>query len=175
MHEARREQATALIHACLRGEAPGWPEGASPELGDAVLERSDVHGVAALVYEHLGAAEGWPWQTLERLHEQAVAAAMWEAHHRQILARALAALAGRGLEPVLLKGTALAYACYPDPALRTRSDTDLLIPIEARGAADAVLRELGFERGIEISGDELQAIRPTTRSASRMSSTCTGG
>lgn len=151
--EADGRRATALIRACLRAEAPAWPAGAGPELGEAVLEQCGVHGVGALVYEHLGSAQGWPRQTLERLREQAAAAAMWEAHHRRILARALAALAGRGIEPVLLKGTALAYACYPDPALRARSDTDLLIPAEARDEADAALRELGFARATGVSGE----------------------
>ena len=37
-------------------------------------------------------------------------------------------LAAAGVEPVLIKGTALAYSLYPDAGLRTRADTDLIIP-----------------------------------------------
>lgn len=153
MHEAERRQAEALIRACLRGEPPAWPARAGPGLGPAVLERCAVHGVAALVQSRLGAAPGWPRATLEALRDRAAAAAIWELHHQEILTRLIAALAGRGVAPVLLKGTALAYACYPDPALRTRSDSDMLVPPEAREAADGALGALGFARGTEVSGE----------------------
>ena len=65
----------------------------------------------------------------------------------------LAELAAHGMQPVLLKGTALAYTSYADPALRMRSDTDLIVPPAARAEADRILAALGFERSVQVSGD----------------------
>lgn len=151
--EADCHEADALIRACLRGAPPAWPEHDGPQLGDSLVERCAFHGVGPLVYARLGDAPGWPGKTVARLREQAAGAAVWEEHHRDLLTRLLTALAEQGVAALLLKGTALAYACYPDPALRTRSDTDLLIPPAARAEADAVLRRLGFRRGTEVSGE----------------------
>lgn len=122
-------------------------------LGEAVIQRCDIHGVSALLCQRLGAGSTWPREVLERLRSRAAEAAIWEAHHKEILERLLAALATQNIEPILLKGTALAYSCYKDPALRTRSDTDLLVPETARADADAVLHACGFQRGTEVSGD----------------------
>ncbi len=63
---------------------------------------------------------------------------------RPILHRTLHALQAAGLEPIVLKGAALAYTAYPQPAHRTFSDIDLLLPGEQPGVASRVLREIGF-------------------------------
>jgi hypothetical protein len=57
---------------------------------------------------------------------------------------ALSSLAAAGVEPVLFKGTALAYSLYPSPVLRTRGDTDLIVPLHERERVTAVLRSCGF-------------------------------
>ncbi len=66
------------------------------------------------------------------------------------VAEVLGALAGAGIEGVLIKGTALAYSLYPDPGLRTRADTDLLVPVRQRRRALDVLTGLGFSRVLEL-------------------------
>ena len=54
---------------------------------------------------------------------------------RARLTRVLDGLAEAGISAVVFKGAHLAYACYPDPALRPYVDTDLLIdPARARDA-----------------------------------------
>lgn len=58
--------------------------------------------------------------------------------------RALAALQRVGLEPVVLKGAALAYDVYPEPALRPMADFDLLLPAGQLGAARLALENAGF-------------------------------
>jgi hypothetical protein len=136
--------------ALLRGEDPDWPDADDAALVDAFLRRSEYHGVQALLYERLQAATGWPHALLQALHKQAIAHAMWELHHQQVVAEALAALARIGIEPVLFKGTALAYSLYPDPALRTRGDTDLIVPLHERAQALNALTALGFARVLEL-------------------------
>ena len=142
----------SLICAVLRGESPPWPElgGATQE---SFLRRSDCHRVSALLNERLYHSENWPADLREEVHDRAIAHAMWELRHQQVLTRVHAALAGIGVQPVLLKGTALAYALYPDPMLRTRDDTDIIIPSTERRRVHDVLTSLGFERDMGVSGE----------------------
>jgi len=79
--------------------------------------------------------------------------AIWELRHQQVLAQTLMELERRGVRPVLIKGTSLAYSLYPDPALRTRADTDLIIPLDARKEVHQTLIALGFEEPCGVSGE----------------------
>jgi hypothetical protein len=54
-----------------------------------------------------------------------------------------------------MKGEALAYTHYKRPDLRPRLDTDLLVASEARGAAERVLLQFGYERVGQSSGSLL--------------------
>lgn len=56
----------------------------------------------------------------------------------------LAAFHGAALEPIVLKGAALAYSVYPAPALRTFADIDLLLPAEQIVQASDLLCRLGL-------------------------------
>lgn len=114
------------------------------------MERSAYHGVQALLHERLHQAPGWPENIRAALRQQAIAQAVWELRHQQVIADALAALADAGVQSVLLKGTALAYLHYPGPAQRTRCDTDLIVPLQARRLAAEVLQALGFVRVLEL-------------------------
>lgn len=56
------------------------------------------------------------------------------------------ALSARGVEHRVLKGPALAHTLYPDPALRSFGDIDILVPSDAYDTAAAVLAEAGCRR-----------------------------
>jgi hypothetical protein len=109
--------------------------------------------VAALLNERLCRSENWPGNLREAIHNRAIAQAMWELRHQQVLAWVLAALIDIGVQSVVIKGTALAYALYPDPMLRARSDTDIIIPPTERSRAHDLFTTLGFERGMAVSGE----------------------
>lgn len=148
-----RATAEGVVLACLRGAASAWPEGADDGLGARVLDHCALHGVAPLVYRRLGAAPGWPDALLGELRRQAAAVALWEEQHGALLVRLLAAFDERDVGALLVKGTALAYTAYPDPALRRRADSDILIPPAARAAAAGVLTGLGFRPATQVSGE----------------------
>ena len=57
------------------------------------------------------------------------------------------------VKPLVLKGGALAYTHYPNPALRPRADTDLLIAPSAKGRTEETLRRLGYKHGGGVSGN----------------------
>jgi hypothetical protein len=57
-----------------------------------------------------------------------------------------------GISPVVFKGAALAHSHYPDPWLRPRLDTDVLISPQHVAPALAVFEALGYERAVGTSG-----------------------
>jgi hypothetical protein len=88
----------------------------------------------------------WPARFIDACRTEAHALAMWELRHQAVLKNTLQALAADGIQPLLIKGTPLAYTLYADAAQRTRSDTDLLVPLSAAQAVEHALVRLGFER-----------------------------
>jgi hypothetical protein len=65
----------------------------------------------------------------------------------------LDALHDGGIAPLLFKGTALAYTHYPEPPLRPRFDTDVLIDAAQVDLAGATLERLGYTRRTFTSGE----------------------
>ena len=154
-----------LICAVLRDEKPDWPGAGEGEMVGAFLNRSDHHGVQPLLLERL-TESNWPPFLLRQLRRRATGQALWEMQHRQMLNQVLATLAANEAGPVLFKGTALAYSLYSSPVLRTRGDTDLIIPPEAMPRADAALLSLGFYREMGVSGQFVSYQTPYSRNAS---------
>lgn len=72
---------------------------------------------------------------------------------RNILCEVLITLCSKGVEPVLFKGTALAYDLYANPVWRARGDTDMIVAIgDSSRTADALV-SLGFRRGHRLGGE----------------------
>ncbi len=88
---------------------------------------------------------------------------MWELRHRALLKETLSQLATAGIQPVLFKGTALAYTLYPEDSLRSRGDTDLIIPPQTQPLVADTLSALGFERGCAVSGESISYQASFTR------------
>ena len=141
-----------VLAAVLRDAAPAW---LWPSVGDedAVLGRVRYHGVAALLGERLRGGAGGPPGLIRAIRDQARRAAMWELRHQQVLTDLLAALAGRGIRPLLFKGTALAYDLYANPVWRLRADTDLLVAAGDLDGTRDVLLGLGFARDLDAGGE----------------------
>lgn len=138
----------ALLCAVMRGERPAWRVDASEDAMVAFLDRAAFHGVLPLLHQAFNAQHfgqpPWPQAILEACRQNAVTRAMWELRHQHLLSQVLAALHAADIQPVLFKGTALAYGLYANPALRTRGDTDFVIADAARQRTAKVLATLGF-------------------------------
>jgi hypothetical protein len=142
-----------IICAVIRGEHPNWPSfGDDSYLPQVFLERGSYHGVQVLLHEHLQKSE-LPAAILLELRQQAVGAAMRELRGQQLLGHVLAALVTIDVEPVLFKGTALAYSLYSSPVERTRGDTDLIIAADSLASVDAALTGMGYVRDLAVSGE----------------------
>lgn len=132
----------------LRRETLAWPHAAGAAFAADFVEQGSYHGVLPLVHDRLqrAPAPGWPTQVLQACRDHALSQAMAELRDRALLTQVLARLATINVRPVLFKGTALAYTIYPGSALRPRSDTDLIIPLETLPDVTATLAALGFTR-----------------------------
>ena len=124
----------------MRGDASAWPEALREDEVEALI----AHGVAPLLYRATRS---------NALRAEGIRAAVLEPLRAADLQAVLAALAARGVDALLLKGTALAYDVYASPDLRPRGDTDLLISRDDLESARAALAELGLREQI-TSGDE---------------------
>jgi hypothetical protein len=141
-----------LVTLCRADRAEPIPEEALAPLRDRVwraafVGRAHQHGILGLVLAALQRSA-----TLERLPAEAVTelgnrlrrlrrrAGLWLLERNRVLA----ALEGRGLRPVLVKGAGLCGTLYADPVERQVRDLDLLVPADALDAAVAVVAALGY-------------------------------
>jgi len=79
------------------------------------------------------------------------------------LTRVLRALEDAGAAPVVFKGAALAHTHYSESWRRPRYDADLLIAPESRVPVFAMLRSLGYEQRVFVSGDLVMYQAPFER------------
>ena len=152
-------QIDGLLAAALGPEKVAWPFPCDPGTVETVLKLIDYHGIAGLLFKRLGSLESWPQDLRLAVGERAKTHAMWELRHRHELTTFLELLADGAIPALLLKGSALAYDLYDNPAHRVRGDTDVLIRNEDVRAVRRLLTDLSFERlaeGTELP-DELRA------------------
>ena len=144
-----------LLCQILRGDPAPWPATRDEDLPQRLLEASRAHGVVPLIHHYLRLTPHWNEWPISMREPLAHAARMHTAEdilREQELIAVLAALAEAGVATILLKGTPLAYSHYPEPALRTRCDTDVLVAPASRDAAMRALEALGYRRPNAVSG-----------------------
>ena len=156
---------------CLAAALRGLP-GSSRTIDDpqrflALAAEHRVRPLLAWRLRETGEFAAWPDAIRHALAENERAEAAIEIVRRRALARLLRACESADLPLLLFKGTALAYDIYPEPWLRPREDTDLLVrPTDALRARD-LLSSLGWQpierpSGRVVSHQQL-FVRPETR------------
>lgn len=132
-----RGQAAQAHAAGLLAQSIDWPR---------LSELAALHGVVGLVRHTLaalGAVSRVPepaWRAMEQAAAQIAFDGMVQ--QRQ-LAGVVAALHRAGIEPLLLKGYALADLVYPDPLTRPSADLDVLVRPDQVAPACQALARLG--------------------------------
>lgn len=120
---------------------------ASRDIGDwnGLLEEAELQGMVPLLHRALKTA-GVSLEGGTRLKMQGMVL-----RHRlvnqvrhQVLVEVLEKAGEAGLQPVLVKGAALADLLYPDQALRPMRDIDLLLSAEQLQPMQQLLLEMGF-------------------------------
>ncbi|HSN76884.1 MAG TPA: nucleotidyltransferase family protein [Anaerolineae bacterium] len=146
------DEELAARRAWVRALAAPEPGMLSAWLGRHVPRQEDLawlsrQGLVLFAYYRLQQAE-----LLERLPSDV--AARWAEIYQQgtvgiasmdwEIERVLLALTQTGVDFIWLKGGALAYAVYPNPACRARGDLDLWVQAEQLPLATAALQGLGY-------------------------------
>ena len=133
----------------------GSPNWRSTNDAPAFLALATAEGILGLLHARIcatGAVHQLPPALVDGLRDGAHRQVAMELAQRAELRRLVVASRARGLDMLLMKGASLAYDVYPDPALRVRSDIDLLIRTADRAGFRACLEELGFRSEPEVSG-----------------------
>lgn len=128
--------------------APVPPRHTWPDLIAAARD----HGVLPLLASS-ATAGAWDRDFLREVQPEVAAETALSIVRERELARVLAALAARGVTPLLLKGAHLAFTVYPSPDRRPRLDTDLLIKEEDREPLRGCLLEAGYQPVPHVTGD----------------------
>lgn len=118
--------------------ADAWPT----LRAEVVAGRITGHLVAAVIDDAVALDEA-AWQEALAAHRDAMGVAL---HLERLLGRVVATCRAHDLDPIVLKGPAVAALDYPRPELRDFGDIDLLVPSErmseiaARFVADGCVR-----------------------------------
>jgi hypothetical protein len=91
-------------------------------------------------------------ELLEELSPELSAAVVEEMVATAETREVVSSLAAAGVDHLLMKGAALSHTHYPQPHLRLRGDTDILIRSVDRGVVDATLTALGYARPPALTG-----------------------
>ena len=121
----------------------------------ALIAAAESHGVAALVWQALERETGLGATLRAKLDPLVRGIVARELLVQRDLQSVLAALHTDGVPALVFKGSSLAYTIYPQPWLRSRLDTDVLIRKEDVTAASRVLEQCGYMRSDAISTGEL--------------------
>ncbi|HMA36110.1 MAG TPA: nucleotidyltransferase family protein, partial [Chloroflexia bacterium] len=143
--------------ADVAGQVTSW---------EGLPAQAEAHGLAPLLYTHLQAAAiPLPAAIQQELQGYYLQHAHAARVRTAVLGEILRALAAAGIDVLVLKGAALAYLVYPQPACRPMRDLDLLVPAADAPRAQALLTGLGFApapaAGQEPDHHHLAAIQRT--------------
>lgn len=123
------------------------PDG-GPDMGEltheATLEALADHGLLPLLAWRWG--DALPEPALSRAQTARRNLAVQEMVWDEALADVLVQFAAHDLPVLIFKGQHLAHSHYPEPALRTRCDMDLLIRPVDRDAAEELFNAAGYQR-----------------------------
>ena len=144
-----------LLLRVLRGESAPWPDNSDAAFQHRFLDACNAEGLTALVHHRLRSTPAWnDWPAAVRgllVHAATMQSALDMLQERELIA-VLTAFAEAGIGALLLKGAALAYSHYPEPALRTRCDADVLIRTADLPAARHLLEGFGYRRPNAVTG-----------------------
>lgn len=146
---------TWLTKQVFHGKPIGWPYRGEAE-SNGFFDFIEHHGLIPLIHKMVNqgdSAEVWPEQLRLRIRQSAHQEAAMEILRKRELESVLAMLAKAGIAPLLMKGTPLAYGLYPDPILRPRIDTDMLIAPDDSKKVVSLFNSLGYKQIFESSGE----------------------
>jgi hypothetical protein len=116
---------------------------------DRAVHVAGWHRLVPALHCHLDGRGNAPAEIRRRIEAEYLGNVARTAFLSSALDGAVAALAGVGVTPMLLKGAALIRSVYTDPARREMLDLDLLVPADSIADAAVALGEIGYRTNIE--------------------------
>lgn len=141
----------AITRAALYGTEPALSKDADFGRIYSVLLRNKL---VPVTYKAASKLEELPQEILSFWKRNTMTRALRQMCMTSELRNLLLQGKSRNVELIVFKGLAVA-ALYPDPNMRTSSDADILVDAQQRPAAEALLKELGFEETDEGSKDHV--------------------
>lgn len=153
-HAVRIDACYRLLAACARTQAhPAMDVELTRQLAafyawDELPAQAELHSMAPLLRHHLKRINAkipdGTKRTLDGLYlrHRAINVA-----HTEVLLEVNALFEKAGIRALVLKGLALAYEYYPEPALRPTSDIDILLQTTDIPRALELLKDSGFNTG----------------------------
>lgn len=140
-----------LILDVLVGKSTQWPVKQNhPDYELNVINRVLGHGLAGLLNKSSMALSHWPSSVIDIIYGEALAQVMWELRHKDVLVNLLKVFNDQDIRAIILKGTAIAYDLYAQPAVRQRGDTDILISECDLEKVQSILSRLGFVPNLSL-------------------------
>jgi hypothetical protein len=150
------DEAETSLCAAIRGEPEIWRRLTDAATEARFLDAAAAHRCRPLLAWRLRASAQlpmWPLTVREGLLGAERAEAALEILRRRELGRLVRAFAAADVPVLLLKGAALAYSLYPEPWLRPREDTDLLVEGNDASRASELLVSLGYQPALMQRGE----------------------
>jgi hypothetical protein len=147
----RRHDAFEVLRACC-GDGQELPKALAQGLQwDEVFKQAAYHRVLPAVYSALQGRTEVPASIQSALRARYLRHCHRAMRFSAELAAILRHLEAKGIPVIAQKGPALAHLLYGDSAMREFGDLDLLVKPEDVSRAVGVLRELGYEKNLQLS------------------------
>jgi len=115
--------------------------------------RAEAHGMAPLLWHHVQKSGiSIPAGTQRILKGLYLRHRSLSQAHTRVLIEIISLLNQADIRPLLLKGLALAYQYYPDPALRPATDIDLLVKQDEVSCVRHLLAGVGYRMALPKAG-----------------------
>ena len=131
----------------------------SPEEIDAVMPLLLGSGAGALAWWRIRQRSGTEGvAAIEQLRQAYLHSSIYAAKHEREVAEIFKVLRSAGIEPILIKGWAIARA-YPETGLRPPGDIDLCVSPEQTAAAGVILNTPEYQQyRIDLEHDEVETL-----------------
>jgi hypothetical protein len=140
------DELLSYVKSVLEDESPLASE-ASVDEWSSLLDFLQAHWIIPFVYRKIGSLpqECVPPETiLDEMRQVFLVSCVRSLHMERQLQEIIEAFQQEGVRVLVLRGPALAFSLYPDPAMRPSGDLDLLVLPEQVVQARNILESLGY-------------------------------
>jgi hypothetical protein len=134
------------VKSVLKDESPLAPA-ASVEEWSSLLDFLRANWIIPFVYRRIGSLPPEcrpPEKITDEMRQAFLVSVVRSLHMERQLQEIIEAFRERDIRVLILRGPALAFSLYPDPAMRTSSDLDLLVMPKNVVQARGILESLGY-------------------------------